>query len=165
MARWHLAFTSSRAEGIVCNELKELEFQSFSPVEKVRRKVRGRKLEFEVPLFPRYVFVRFDPMSSQWRQILDVSGLVDVVRESASSMPLRMPDVEVERLQLAEKLGIFDRTKPMQAGVEVEIMDGPFAGFVGKVARARSDDRIDVLLQFLGTERLSVVPITALRSA
>lgn len=163
--RWHLAFTAGGAEQDVVKDLNEIGFQAFAPLEKVRKVIRGRKVERMMPLFTRYVFTRFDSADLEWREILNTSGVVDVVRESASTLPLRMPDIEIERLKLAEKLGVFDRTKPMQAGVEVEVMDGPFTGFIGKVSRARSDDRIDVLLQFLGTERVSCVPLASLRQA
>ena len=47
----------------------------------------------------------------------------------------------INALQLAAKIGTFDRTKPPAVGQNVEITKGPLQGMIGKILRARTADR------------------------
>ncbi len=79
---------------------------------------------------------------------------------------MRVPDGFVESLKHAEQLGLFDRTKlpaPFPIGSSVMLdSSGPFAELIGKVKRARTRDRVDVLIKYLNRELLVNVPIMRL---
>ncbi len=102
-----------------------------------------------------------------WGQICHADGVFDVLRNDGR--PMRLPHGFVESLQHAEQLGLFDYTKapaPFAICSQVQLdRTGPFAKMIGKVKRARSRDRIDVLLNYLNREMLVNVPIARLSAA
>lgn len=164
--RWHVIWTQSRAELDAVAEIERLGFSAYCPMEKCRRWRRNRKEIFERPLFPRYAFVQFDPLEP-WSEIRHADSVVDLLRND--NQPMRVPDGFVESLKHAEQLGLFDRTKlpaPFPIGSSVMLdSSGPFADLVGKVRRARSRERVDVLIKYLNREVIVNVPIMRLSAA
>ncbi len=118
------------------------------------------------PLFPRYAFVQFDPLAP-WSEICHADGVVDLLRND--NVPMRLPDGFVENLQHLQQLGLFDHTKlpaPFPIGSKVMLdASGPFAELIGKVQRARTRDRVDVLIKYINREVLVNVPIMRLSAA
>jgi len=64
VARWYAAFTGPSEERLADQSLREANYATFLPLERVRRRkpVRGRPGQFvieweDVPLYPRYVFL------------------------------------------------------------------------------------------------------------
>ena len=83
------------------------------------------------PLFQRYVPIEVDPHREDWQAILDVDGVVDVLRMPGSDVPGYVSQAKIHLLMRAEAVGIFDRTtiKPnhFQLNELVRVTDGPFA--------------------------------------
>ena len=77
--------------------------------------------------------------------------------------PQAVPDQFIRSLRLAERIGAFDRTRPPLVGTEVEVTSGPFAGQVSKIAKARTEKRVDVLLHMFGSLRSVSAPISDLK--
>lgn len=143
------------------DEIHELGFPLFCPMERKFKRFRGRKVPAEHPLFPGYLFASFNRNTDDWGQIDHVDGVMGILRNGP--LPIQIPEAEIDRLRIAESIGVFDRTKPPKIGLEVEALDGPFAGWIGKITRARSSERVDVLLSFLGRMVEVNLPISALR--
>lgn len=129
-------------------------FETFVPreIRVIRR--NGRKFERVSPLLGSYVFVQFDRERDEWGVInpVDIKGVHGLLRD-ANDMPMRVPDVLVERLQRAEEAGAFDFSVPRAAfsiGEDVEILEGPFAGLIAKVRSCEPRKRVKLLLQGLG---------------
>ncbi len=82
---------------------------------------------------------------------------------------MRLPVGFVDNLKHLQQLGLFDHTKlppPFPIGSSVMLdASGPFAELVGKVRRARSRERIDVLIKYLNREVVVNVPIMRLSAA
>lgn len=151
--RWHVFYTQTRAEKTAQESIRELGFPVFVPFEKRIQRPRNRKPRLcEVALFPRYGFVQFEINKDRWGEIVTADGVAEIIR--MNSIPCSVPDAVIDGLRLAETVGVFDKTKPPAVGVNVEVSEGPFAGLIGKVMRARTGDRMDVLLKFLGGECL-----------
>lgn len=154
MTAWYAFRTEIKAEKRAQSGIEALGFNTFVPSERRIIIRRRRKVEHERPLFARYGFVKFDIEKDEWGPIKSVDGVESLL--GGNLMPVRIPAQQIESLQLAQKYGLFDRTKPVlpfKIGDKVEIGEGPFAGFIGKVLKARSDERIDVLLDFFGSQR------------
>ena len=150
------------AETRARESISKLGFQVFIPVEKrIQRLARAKPRTYEVPLFPRYGFVRFDINDHRWGQIKYCKGVVDVLRNDG--VPISVLQDDMDRFILAESMGLFDRTKPPSVGMEVLVTHGPFADMIGKVRRARARDRVDILLNFFGSMREITVPLVNLR--
>ena len=160
--RWFVFTTGIRAELAAGEAIKDLGFQVFIPLEKRIQRAPNRKPRLcETALFPRYGFVRFVADDDKWGVILTADGVQDVLRSNFRPMPVR--DDCIDGLRLADSVGIFDRTKPPQVGMNVEVTAGPFSGWIGKVLRARTGDRMDVLLKLLGAEIPTTIHLNALR--
>ncbi len=52
------------------------------PMEKMRRKVRGKMQLVEKPLFGAYLFFSLDPHKQAWSPILAVDGVEDILRNN-----------------------------------------------------------------------------------
>lgn len=158
---WYVFYTYARAEQAACDAVSKLGFPVFVPTEKrIQRLPNGKPRPQEKALFPRYGFVQFGP-ADPWSQILDADGVMDILRHDLT--PIAVPDDVMNKLRLAQKLGVFDHTKPPEVGTEVQVTSGPFGGWIGKILRCRTGDRADVLLKFLGAECSATIPLMALK--
>lgn len=161
--RWYAFYTHARAEKKAEQAIAELGYAVFVPFEKKIRRKPGRKpMQYNAPYFPRYGFVRMDINKPEWGAIKEADGVTDLVR--TASIPRSVPDAIIDTLRLMQNMGVLDATKPFKAEMEVEITDGPFRDLIGRVRRARSGDRADVLIKGLfGADRVVDVPLAYLR--
>jgi transcription antitermination factor NusG len=160
--QWCAFYTECQRELTAGDEILELGFETFVPTQKrLRRLPSGRVAPRETALFPRYGFVRFSLQFDYWWPIVEARSVIDLLRHDKA--PARVPDQAIDILQLAQRVGIFDHTKPPAVGVGVQITAGPFAGFLGKIIRARTGDRMDVLLKMFASETVATIPLTALK--
>lgn len=152
--RWHVAVTESQAETKSCGKIRELGFEAFAPMERHKRFKRGKRVLYERPLFPAYLFVRFEAEDPSWTKIRNVDCVRDILCNQ--NRPLAVPLGLTEKLQRMQSLGLFDHTKPpfhYPPGTMVVLdNDGPFAEFIGKVMRVRTADRVDLLIKYLHRE-------------
>ena len=49
------------------------------PLEKHKRWVRARRVHVELPLFPNYLFVKFNAEEPKWNEIRSVKGVRDIL--------------------------------------------------------------------------------------
>lgn len=162
--RWYAFYTKPQAEKTAGADIRDMGYDVLVPFEKRIQRRPGRKPRpCEAALFPRYGFVRFEINDDTWGAILDAEGVVDLIR--TSGIPRSVPDSVIDGLRLAESMGLLNRTMPAKVGQMAELFEGPFTGFVGKIIRARSDDRVDLMFKLLGAERVVTAPISTLREA
>ena len=171
---WHVAYVEPRHEFKTCDEIVAAGFDAYCPAERLRGKPRlGPKRADPIirPLFPRYLFVAFDPDRSDWTPLLRVDGVYDVLRNNG--VPSRIPGAWVAALRKAEQVGMFDRTAHMpvmfKVGEQVRISDGSFAGFhaviaefVAKMRSTTARKRARVLFAFMGRMAAIDLPVTSL---
>ncbi len=149
---WYVANTHNNREKRALAETIKLGFEAFLPVERYRAKINSRRtIEKEKPLFPQYLFVRFDINRAGWGLIAEedsINRLLEVDR-----IPCSVPDDFVNGLRGAEELGLFDRTTAhlrTEVGDEFEILEGPFGEHIGAFIDAPSKQRIELLLEIFG---------------
>jgi transcriptional antiterminator RfaH len=128
-------------------DIKELGFETFAPPEKLLKIVRQRRRIQIKPAFGRYMFVRFDREADNWGQLMEVRGVYGVL--SNAYIPMRIPDIVIERIRRAEQAGAFG-LKALEPGTAVEIMEGPWTGFIAKVLAASPKKRAKLLLGSIG---------------
>lgn len=162
---WYAYRTAIKCEWRAKLGIDALGFETFMPMETRAIVRRRRKVTIESPLFARYGFFHMDINKDEWGEIQLVDGVEAVLTNN--QIPVRVPTYEIDQLKLAAKFGLFDRTKkpdPFKPGDEVRIEEGPFSGFIGKVLKARTGDRVDILLNFFGSMREIPFPILQIRS-
>jgi transcriptional antiterminator RfaH len=148
--KWYAAETLSRSEAQAQHHLERQRFASFCPrFYKLRRHAR-RVDKVLVPVFPGYIFVRFDHSRDPWHSINGTFGVKRLVGPS-SCHPQAMPE-QVMRALLARCQGgnISGLYTTLQPGQQVRITNGPFADMMAEVEHLDDRGRVRVLLDILG---------------
>jgi transcription antitermination factor NusG len=92
------------------------------------RRWSDRTKEVTLPVFPGYVFCRFDPMNRL--PILSANGVIQVV--GAGKNPTSIADEEIAALQQADTSGLPRQPWPyLGIGEKVKVVFGPLAGLEG----------------------------------
>ena len=144
---WYALRVRSRYENIVGSHLHARGYEWLLPLCKCRRRWSDRLKEIELPLFPGYVFCRFNLMKRL--PILTIPGVVHVV--GIGKIPLPIDEGEIASINAAVKSGLPSQPWPfLQIGQRVRIEHGPLCGVEG------------ILLGFRGHQRL-VLSVTLLQ--
>ncbi len=151
MMRWYAVHTRPAAEAKAAEHLRRQGYEAYLP--RHRRFVRHARRHIAAlrPLFPRYLFVAIDRERMAWRPVLSTVGVAGMVTGGGEPMPV--PHGVVALLQERERAGAFDDLSParrIRPGERVRLREGPFAELVGRLADAPDDERVVVLLEFLG---------------
>ena len=153
MKCWYLVHTKPRKEILADENLKRQDFEAYLPFIKQTRRRRGHWTPVIEPLFPRYLFVRLEIGSDNFASIRYTKGVSNLVRFSEE--PAVVSDEIIEFLKQEEDIdsGLRHFEKPLfNAGDKVFIEDGPFAGMQGIFQAQRGEDRVIILLNWLGRE-------------
>jgi len=150
MAHWYAVYTKPRQETLAEKNLERQRYEVYFPRLKRTRRYRRRWTEVIEPLFPRYLFAYLREGQDNFAPIRSTYGVVDIVR--FGGVPRPVPEGLIEALQAHE-----DQTQKVhldswkwRPGMQVEILEGPFAGLKGIFAAERAEDRVVILLQLLG---------------
>jgi len=162
--RWHVVHVAGgRRDAYAIEWLNQRKFEPYYPQIRVLRAValrdvtpsqrhsRAKRLRREVlqPLFPRYVFVRFDPAQPGWYDILRVSGVRGI--ECEGNRPVPIADQLINDLRAAEVRGAIPGDLPaaevFKIGQTVRIVAGPLSGVRGAVEKIATStiEGLDVL--------------------
>lgn len=166
MSNWLVVYTHPLAEAKALANLRQQGYDAYLPwCRRWRRHARRREI-VRRPLFPRYLFVAFDAMTTRWRPILSTVGVASVIRQG--DLPLSVPNAIVDGIRDGERAGSFDDLSPvarLAAGAFVRIKDGPFGDLIGRLQSLADGERVNVLLELLGREVVARVPVEKLEPA
>jgi transcriptional antiterminator RfaH len=158
--RWYLVHTHPKSEWKAELHLRMQGFNTYLP--QFQKTVRhARKLRtVRAPLFLRYLFVILDTQRDRW---LSVHSTVGVSRlfTMRDGQPVAVPVGIVESLIECSDGSVTRLDSTLRKGQQVRILSGPFADFVGTLARLDENGRVRVLLEMMGT----AVPVALHRSA
>jgi transcription elongation factor/antiterminator RfaH len=147
--RWYVAYTLPRREATAGFHLERQGFCVFLPRQK--KTVRhARKFRLvDAPVFPRYLFVSFDPDRDRWRSINGTLGVARLIL--ADERPVAVPTGVVETLVRSTGTdGLLRYREDLAPGQKVRLLAGPFADRLGILARLDDAGRVDVLLELMG---------------
>jgi len=144
---WYAIQTKPCKELSVQAVLDEAGFEVYCP--RIRRPLRRAdpRLWKEAALFPGYLFARFD-FARDYPRLRWKPGLVRVVMSGAT--PLAVTEAMLASVLQIEKEGIRHLIRPVRwkPGNRVRVVQGPFAGFEGRVSMSlRGGDRVRILLE------------------
>jgi transcription antitermination factor NusG len=129
-APWFAIWTRSRAEKSVADQLDRKHIEVFLPTVKRWSRWKDRKKQIDWPLFPGYLFARFDPRGSL--DVLKCEGVAKVICFDGKPAPI--PHVEIEAIQrLVETELQFDPCPLLHEGDLVEVTHGPLKGVTGRL--------------------------------
>jgi transcription antitermination factor NusG len=143
---WHALFVRSRHEKSVHARLDAKSEEVFLPLYYRKHKWADRWKSVELPLFPGYVFCRFD--SSRRSSVLATSGVIDVVR--VGSQPAAIDSSEIEAIQRVVKSPLLTHPHDdLVKGQNVMMSDGPLKGLTGTLVEDRKGLRLVISVELL----------------
>ena len=106
-------------------------------------------------LFPGYAFVLIE---LQWHSATKTPGVIRLVLDGAR--PAKVEDKIIDDLKRRERNGLIELSAPpgFQHGDPVRVRGGPLTGYFGLYQGRRGADRIAILMSWLGSERVVVMP-------
>jgi transcriptional antiterminator RfaH len=153
---WYLIRTKTGKERWVKDQLVPLVSEVFLPLLKARAPRWGRMAQSIGPLFPCYVFARFN-LKECYFDVKYMAGVRGIV--SAGADPLAVPGAivaEIRRRGIDDIVEIVD--KPFDSGAKVMVVEGPFRGFEAIFERYLSGtERVAILLSAVEATGLRVV--------
>jgi len=145
--RWFAVWTRSRHEQVVRAQLEEKQLPVFLPTISRWSRWKDRRKKIDVPLFPGYVFARFD--SSERLGVLKCTGVVSIV--SFNGEPAPVPDHEIEGIRtLVGSTLPYDPCPTIKTGARVEVVHGPLRGVIGRLTRRGSQSRLVLSVDLIG---------------
>jgi len=145
---WLVLRIRSHHENVAEQSLHQKEINVYLPRHRVVRRSRQRRTALVVPLFPGYAFVQ--PRPDQFDTIRCVRGSCGFVLRGGKPAP--MPQKQLEALRLLAGSGVELVVNPtFTAGQRVEMISGPFKGVQGELIRIKSQDRLVINADLVGS--------------
>jgi transcription antitermination factor NusG len=143
---WYALRTKSKHESVAVKALQGQGYESYLPMHPRRRNWSDRVVESEQPLFPGYVFCRFD--AKQRLPIVTTLGIVSVV--GFGNGPAPIPDSEIEGVQILLRSGAAaEACNFICEGERVRINRGAMEGLQGILLENKSEWRVVVSIAML----------------
>ncbi len=166
MISWFVVHTQPNAEAKAKRHLEHQDFAVYLPrYLKLRRHAR-RIDRVPAPLFPRYLFVGFDPLSARWRAVQSTVGVSHLIQHGDRPTPI--PIAVLQSLRACEDASGFfavDQQPRFAVGDPVRIVAGAFVDAIGHFHSMTDDERVVVLLDLLGRQVKARVPMEAVTAA
>ena len=163
MYSWFAVLTKPRLEAQAHLCLSRQDYECLYP--RIRRSVRtasGMVIRTE-SLFPRYVFIRLDPIAKSLAPVRSTRGVAGLVR--FGGVPAEVPATVIKQIKarMDADTGFVQLREPeLRPGAPIRIAQGPLEGVEGIFKAPAGLERVRVLLSLMGTEREVVLPRTAL---
>jgi len=139
---WYVLYVKPRHEKHVSAILRGKQYEEMLPL--YTKQTRSRVSE--LPLFPGYVFCRFD--ANDRLPVLVVPGVVNII--SVAGAPIPVAEREVEALQRMIQHGLSREAWPsVPPGSRVTISRGPMKGVEGVVIRYKNVFRVIITVTLL----------------
>ena len=143
---WFALQVRSRYEPIVAAMLRCQGYTWFLPTYKCRRQWSDRIKEFELPLFPGYLFCKFNLQHRL--PILKIPGLISIV--GIGKTPFPVDEVEITALRSLVNCDLPCQPWPyLKIGQRVRIKYGSLSGLEGILIASKSHYRIVVSVTLL----------------
>ena len=153
-----MAQVLSQKEAYAAEHLARQGFQTFFP-----RFYRARpKAAVLAPLFPGYIFVKFDIKVDRWLAVNSTRGVIRLVGPRLSAPSAVSADL-IALLMSRCSGGILVKLPDyIRAGDRIQINAGPLAGQIAQIESFDDRGRVKVLLNMLGAEHSVAVTASQL---
>jgi len=143
---WFAVRTKTTHEKRVASLLNYQDYECFLPLYKCRRCWSDRTKEVQLPLFPAYVFCRFNVHLRG--PILKTPSVIGVA--GVAGKPVAIDDDEIAAIQRVHGSGLGVSPHPfLQIGHRVRIQGGPLEGLEGIIEDVRRRNRLIVSVTLL----------------
>lgn len=155
-AKWYVLHTISGYENVAKenlervaekNNLQDRIFDIIIPMEEVIEEKDGKKIVVQRKVMPTYILVKMIYGDDIWHRVVGTRGITGFVGPKGRPLPLTEDEIVTMRLEVPK----VDVT--IEAMDEVEILDGPLNGQIGKVITADlKNNKIKVNVEMFGRD-------------
>ena len=160
---WYALQLRTRFEKVVAMHLRGKGYEEFLPTYTSRRHWSDRVREIELPLFPGYIFCKFDVTDRL--PLLVIPGVMSVVSFGGAPMPV--PEREIAAIEHVVNSGMkYEPWPRMSVGQPVQVRYGPLRGVEGVVVEVKRDYQLIISVSMLqrsvavAIDRDCVVPVS-----
>lgn len=147
-APWFALHTRSNFEQRIAAELVAKGFETYLPAYEELHQWKDRKKKVLVPLFPGYVFTRFEPSPEYRVRVAQTAGVVRILGRSGEVEPVPEAEIEAVRALLNAKVPCFAHPF-LREGCRVRVKRGALRGLEGILVRFKNSTRIVVSVTLL----------------
>ncbi len=163
--KWYALHAKASQEDLAAFNLGRLQLEVLNPKLREEKMVWGRTKAVVKPLFPGYLFARFNP-GKYLHLIQYARGVRQVLRCGASLLPVDEEIINSIRQRIGADGLVALQREPMVAGSSVSIHDGPLCGLRGIFVREMSDrQRVVILLDAMEARARVVIERRVLKPA
>jgi transcriptional antiterminator RfaH len=163
MLRWFCAWTKHASEFRAERALMAHGFDVCLPL--CLEHGRGAT-NYVLPLFPRYLFVRFDLAADPWKRVYRTQGVDGIIGQRANA-PVPVPDGIIEGLisRMSSRRIVDDpHEQTIRAGDQVRVVAGQWNGFEG-ICKLSRHKRVVLLLSLFQRQTSVELPREHVRPA
>ena len=154
---WYALQVRSRKENYVASQILGHGYECLLPTYKSIRQWSDRKKELEQPLFPGYLFCRFNFQDR--RALVTTPGVLQIVGNGRIAIPVS--DEEIGALRLAVASGVPKQPWPyLGVGQKVRVNYGTLAGLEGILVNLKGNHRVVLSVTLLQRSVAMEVDIT-----
>lgn len=147
---WYVVQHKPNGEALAIRNLERQSITIFAPHEMGMRRFGTQQRIVRKPLFPGYLFVHFNPGEVRWRAVNSTFGVSRIVSFGTDHPVCVPPDLMRGLMERCDFSGCLLPPTEFQPGEPVQIKSGPFAQFIGTVESMAPQQRVWLLLEFLG---------------
>jgi transcriptional antiterminator NusG len=143
---WYGIRTRSNHERVAATVLTGKGYEPYLPVYRLRRRRADAVVESEHPLFPGYVFCRFDVKTRL--PILTTTGVISVL--GFGKEPVAIPDEEIEAVKAVLRSGLpAEPCAYLREGQRVRVTHGSLDGMEGILVKKKNQLRMVISVSML----------------
>ena len=146
---WFILQFKSNSHHHAAKNLTRQGFETFLPLHDTTSRKSSRFINTSKPLFPGYMFIRFNRAESEWNKINNTYGVSRLITFNSllKSIPTSFVDSLMKRYDSSGKLLPIVKFKK---GDNVKVLTGPFADFIATIEKYEADQRIWILMDLMG---------------
>ena len=159
---WYALQFKLNSHNVAAKNLNRQGFETFLPLHDTSSRRLSRFINTSKPLFPGYMFIKFDSAESEWYKINSTYGVSRLI--TADSILKPIPTIFIDNLMKRyDCSGKLLPIKKLKKGDQVKVLKGPFANFIATVETYETDQRIWILMDLMGRKTKIQTPSDTLQ--
>ncbi|MFO8124909.1 transcription termination/antitermination protein NusG [Yoonia sp.] len=147
---WYVLQLKPNGLSLAKTHLARQGFRTLMPMREKTRQSRYGLRTVKQPLFPGYLFFAIPTRHINWHVVAYTRGVTRVLA-GTDGKPARLPtEIAAGLLHVTTEDGMLDDVFDFQAGDQVCVINGPFAGWLAQVVSADDAGRIRLLVDIMG---------------
>lgn len=158
-SNWYLVYTKANQEERARKNLENQDYQTFMPMISYKNFSKANSFLLE-PMFPRYLFVSFNPEKNDWTSIKSTKGVSHIVMfgSKIAKVPKAVVRFLKEKVDHNDVITLKMINQELQKGDKIVIKEGAFKGRKATYLSKTGNDRVKVLLKLMSELIVTEIP-------